>query len=257
MVSGLVSGTSPLRTTTVWLSAICARAARTAEAVPSPSVWSAASALSGRCSATPSPGRVMHTTRSAPASWAASMTHSTMGTPQTGCMTLASDERIRVPWPAAMMSAVSCAAIRLRRVAGGAVGAAVGCGGPRRAGSPPRPRPAWRAQRSAAASDVVRAAVGCGRVGGRARRSLILRGASLGGRPVGRTPGFGPGNGGSSPSPPASGGQRHLVVPFEDGLHELDLRDREDLKKAAALAYERLELFERGGSLDLLRAEVV
>src|SRR4051794_25446467 len=70
----------------------------------------------------------MQTTRSAPASWAASMTHSTMGTPQTGCRTLASDERIRVPWPAAMMSAVSCAAIRLRRVAGAVVGAAVGWG---------------------------------------------------------------------------------------------------------------------------------
>src|SRR4051794_5705828 len=146
-----------------------------------------------------------------------------------------------------MMSAVSCAAIRLRRVAGGGVRAAVGCGGRRRAGAAVgyggrrpagggRPRPGPR---------------------GRARRSLILRGASLGGRPVGRTPGFGPGNGGSSPSPPASGGQRHLVVPFEGWLHELDLRDREDLNEAAALARERLELFERGGTLELLSAGVV
>src|SRR3954447_24749141 len=87
-------------------------------------------------------------------------------------------------------------------------------------------------------------------------RSPILRGASLGGRLVGRTSGFGPGNGGSSPSPPASAATaaRRSVASRSQwqpdlggrrlGGDELDLRQREDLKCAAAVAGEGFELVE-------------
>ncbi len=81
--------------------------ARIAAPVPSPSVCSATVTPSGRPSATPSPGRVMQTTSVAPAARAASITHSTIGRPQTGCRTLGSEERMRVPLPAAMISAVN------------------------------------------------------------------------------------------------------------------------------------------------------
>src|SRR3954447_6367735 len=88
-------------------------------------------------------------------------------------------------------------------------------------------------------------------------RSPILRGASLGGRLVGRTSGFGPDNGGSSPSPPASRRKWQLVLPRHDGREELDLRNREDLKSAAALARQRVELLEGSDLLDLRRAVAV
>src|SRR5829696_5847800 len=61
----------------------------------------------------------MHTIRPAPAARAAAMTHPSIGRPHTGWRTLGSDERMRVPWPAAMMSAVGAAGTRsdYRRVA--------------------------------------------------------------------------------------------------------------------------------------------
>ena len=40
------------------------------------------------------------------------MTHSTIGLPHTGCSTLGSSDRIRVPWPAAMIKAVKGSAMR-------------------------------------------------------------------------------------------------------------------------------------------------
>ena len=89
------------------LSGACPRAARIAAPVPSPSRCSATVTVSGRPSATPSPGRVMQTTSPAPAARAASITHSTMGRPHTGCSTLGSDERMRVPRPAAMRRTVN------------------------------------------------------------------------------------------------------------------------------------------------------
>ena len=48
-------------------------------------------------SATPSPGLTTQTIRSAPASRPASMTHSSMGLPQTRCSTLGRSDRMRVP----------------------------------------------------------------------------------------------------------------------------------------------------------------
>src|SRR5829696_4053678 len=54
----------------------------------------------------------MHTIRPAPAARAAAMTHPSIGRPHTGWRTLGSDERMRVPWPAAMMSAVGTAGTR-------------------------------------------------------------------------------------------------------------------------------------------------
>ncbi len=62
-------------------------------------------------SATPSPGRVTHSTRVAPAARAASTTHASMGLPHTGWSTLGSDERIRVPRPAAMIRTVNPSAM--------------------------------------------------------------------------------------------------------------------------------------------------
>jgi hypothetical protein len=49
-------------------------------------------------------------TRPAPASRAAMIGQATIGRPQTGWRTLGTDECIRVPWPAAMISAVGAAA---------------------------------------------------------------------------------------------------------------------------------------------------
>src|SRR5439155_3180774 len=42
---------------------------------------------------------------------AAPATHSSIGRPQTGCNTFASEERLRVPWPAAMIRTVRSRAI--------------------------------------------------------------------------------------------------------------------------------------------------
>ncbi len=93
------------------VSASGARAASTAAPVPSPSRCSTTSIPSGTPSATPSPGRVTHSTRLAPASRAASTTQSSMGLPHTGWRTFGSDERMRVPCPAAMMRTVKPAAM--------------------------------------------------------------------------------------------------------------------------------------------------
>ena len=65
----------------------------------------------GSMSATPSPGRTTHSTCSAPASRAASATHSTIGLPQTRCSTLGRCECMRVPWPAAMIRTVKDSAM--------------------------------------------------------------------------------------------------------------------------------------------------
>ena len=110
--SGVTSGWSPERITT-GPGSISGRAASTAAPVPSPSTCSATSTPSGSRPATPSPGRVTHTIRPAPAVRAASITHSTMGFPQTGWSTLGSSDRIRVPWPAAIIRTVKGSAMGL------------------------------------------------------------------------------------------------------------------------------------------------
>jgi hypothetical protein len=51
-------------------------------------------------------GEVTTTTRSAPASSAARTGQATIGRPQSSWRTLGVAERIRVPWPAAMTTAV-------------------------------------------------------------------------------------------------------------------------------------------------------
>ncbi len=112
MTSAATSGWSPERTASGLSPGTASRAASTAAPVPSPSLCSATVTPSGRRPSTPSPGRVTQTTSVAPASRAASMTHSTNGLPHTACRTFGVSDFIRVPWPAAMISAVKGSAIR-------------------------------------------------------------------------------------------------------------------------------------------------
>jgi hypothetical protein len=102
----VISGMSPLTTTTGASGSIFAAAAATASPVPSGCSWIAVSIPSGRCSASSRLGLSTTTTRSAPASRAASSGQRIMGRPQMRCRTLGSAERIRVPSPAAMMTTV-------------------------------------------------------------------------------------------------------------------------------------------------------
>ena len=63
-------------------------------------------------------GETITQTRSAPASRAASIGQAIIGRPQTGCRTLGTDERIRVPSPAAMIRTVgplTCGIVEPRR----------------------------------------------------------------------------------------------------------------------------------------------
>ena len=54
-------------------------------------------------------GETITQTPPAPASRAARIGQATIGRPHTSCRTLGTEERIRVPWPAAMISAVGAA----------------------------------------------------------------------------------------------------------------------------------------------------
>jgi hypothetical protein len=51
-------------------------------------------------------GEVITAIRPAPASWAARIGHDTSARPQIGCRTFGMADRIRVPWPAAMIRTV-------------------------------------------------------------------------------------------------------------------------------------------------------
>src|SRR5215208_8286720 len=81
-------------------------AARIAPPVPSEVVCTAVSVPSGRASARLRAGETITQTRSAPASRAARTGQATIGRPQTGCSIFGTDERIRVPSPAAMIRTV-------------------------------------------------------------------------------------------------------------------------------------------------------
>ena len=74
--------------------------------VPSASGWMTVSVPSGRTSERSRFGETITATRSAPASFAAATGHATIGRPQTGCIIFGSEERIRVPSPAAMIRTV-------------------------------------------------------------------------------------------------------------------------------------------------------
>ena len=72
------------------------------------------------------PGETIAATRPAPASRAARIGQATIGRPQTGCSIFGVEERIRVPWPAAMTRTRGAATARQ----------VIGEGGRRRLGAP-------------------------------------------------------------------------------------------------------------------------
>jgi hypothetical protein len=109
-----ISGWSPERTRTESLPVITSRAARSAPPVPFASGWTTVSTPSGSAGERSAPGETITQTRPAPASRAARIGQATIGRPQTSCRTFGSDERIRVPAPAAMISAVGAAAFTLK-----------------------------------------------------------------------------------------------------------------------------------------------
>ena len=96
------SGTSPERTSTVSLASISDSAARIAPPVPSGSGCSTVSTSSGRPAERSIPGETIAATRPAPASRAARIGQATIARPQTGCSIFGREDRIRVPFPAAM-----------------------------------------------------------------------------------------------------------------------------------------------------------
>ena len=85
---------------------MCDAAAATASPVPFGSSWIATSTPSGSWSSSRRFGLSTTTTFPAPASRAAGTGHRISGRPQSGCRTLGSAERMRVPSPAAMMTTV-------------------------------------------------------------------------------------------------------------------------------------------------------
>jgi hypothetical protein len=105
-VSASTSGTSPITTTTVSPSPNSSRAAATASPVPRGSAWTATTTPSGMWSARSRFGPSTTTTFAAPAASAAASGHAISGRPQSGCSTLGTEERIRVPSPAARMTTV-------------------------------------------------------------------------------------------------------------------------------------------------------
>src|SRR6185295_10051096 len=93
-------------TTTVSESPTTSSAARTAPPVPSASGWITVSVPSGSPAERSRSGEAITQTRPAPASWAASTGQAIIGRPQIGCSTFGTDERIRVPSPAAIIKTV-------------------------------------------------------------------------------------------------------------------------------------------------------
>ena len=93
-------------TTTVSESPIRSSAARTAPPVPSGFGWITVSVPSGSAAERSRSGETITQTRAAPASLAASTVQAIIGRPQIGCSTFGTDERIRVPSPAAMINTV-------------------------------------------------------------------------------------------------------------------------------------------------------
>src|SRR4051794_1486988 len=93
-------------TITVSEASMAPMAARTAPPVPSDWVCTAVSVPSGSADERSRAGEMITHTRSAPASRAASTGQATIGRPHTECSIFGTDERIRVPSPAAMISTV-------------------------------------------------------------------------------------------------------------------------------------------------------
>ncbi len=79
---------------------------RTAPPVPSGSGWTTVSVPSGSAGERSRSGETITETLPAPASRAAMTGQAIIGRPQIGCSTFGTDERIRVPSPAAMISTV-------------------------------------------------------------------------------------------------------------------------------------------------------
>src|SRR4051812_7180893 len=113
IASGVISGTSPLMTTTVDSGSMFRLAAATAPPVPLGSGWTATSTPSGSQSSSRRLGVSTTTTLPAPASCAAVTGQRISGRPQSGCRTLGSAERMRVPSPAAMMTTVGADTARI------------------------------------------------------------------------------------------------------------------------------------------------
>ena len=113
IASPVMSGMSPLTISTGAAGSIAPVAAATASPVPRGCSWIATSTSPGRCSASCRLGLSTTTTRSAPAARAASSGHRIIGRPQIGCSTFGSDERIRVPSPAARMTTVGAGTRRI------------------------------------------------------------------------------------------------------------------------------------------------
>ena len=88
---------------------ITSAAARMAPPVPSGSGWTIVSVPLGRAAERSRSGETIAQIRPAPASRAARIGQATIGRPQISCMTLGTAERMRVPWPAAMIRAVGAA----------------------------------------------------------------------------------------------------------------------------------------------------
>ena len=93
-------------TTTVSESRTTLSAARTAPPVPSGWGWTTVSVPSGRAPERSRSGETITQTRAAPASRADRIGQTIIGRPQIGCRTFGTDERIRVPSPAAMIRTV-------------------------------------------------------------------------------------------------------------------------------------------------------
>jgi hypothetical protein len=106
IASAVSSATSPLITTTVAVGSIRAAAAATASPVPFGSCWIAVSTPWGSSSASRFFGLSTTITRPAPASRAAATGQAISGRPHSGCRTLGTFERMRVPSPAARITTV-------------------------------------------------------------------------------------------------------------------------------------------------------
>ena len=111
--AAVISGTSPLMITTVASSSMCSVAAATASPVPFGCSWMARCTPSGSRSSSRRLGLSTTTTFPAPASRAAVTGQRISGRPQSGCRTLGSAERMRVPSPAAMMTTVGADTARI------------------------------------------------------------------------------------------------------------------------------------------------
>src|SRR5262249_15534743 len=99
-------GWSPERITTVSESRTTSEAARSAPPVPSACSWTIVSVPFGSADDRSRSGETITQILPAPASRAARIGQATIGRPQISCRTLGRSERMRVPWPAAMIRAV-------------------------------------------------------------------------------------------------------------------------------------------------------